>query len=318
MLVLDGSMGEGGGQILRSALALSLVTGQPFVLERIRANRERPGLQRQHLTAVFAAAEIGSARVEGAELGSMRLAFRPQGIRSGSFRFEPRMHDNGEKVVLGVKIPRGGGKRDGEIVLDLLAKHPSTARFIATKLARRFVSDEPLASLVDRAAARFQQSDGDIREVVRTIITSKEFFDASAYRAKVKTPFEFVASAVRASGVEPNNPQAMIQALRQLGAGYRATVLVDADGVPRAYAGWRVLEFLASGRHVYVDDLVTDAAARSQGLGAALLDWLKAEARRLGCTRLQLDSGTQRKDAHAFYLREGLRIEGFHFGIALD
>lgn len=108
------------------------------------------------------------------------------------------------------------------------------------------------------------------------------------------------------------------QALRQLGAGYRATVLYDADGVPRAYAGWRVLEFLASGRHVYVDDLVTDAAARSQGLGAALLDWLKDEARRLGCTRLQLDSGTQRKDAHAFYLREGLRIEGFHFGIALD
>lgn len=137
--------------------------------------------------------------------------------QGGGFRFEPRMHDNGEKVVLGVKIPRGGGKRDGEIVLDLLAKHPSTARFIATKLARRFVSDEPLASLVDRAAARFQQSDGDIREVVRTIITSKEFFDASAYRAKVKTPFEFVASAVRASGVEPNNPQAMIQALRQLG-----------------------------------------------------------------------------------------------------
>ena len=100
--------------------------------------------------------------------------------------------------------------------------------------------------------------------------------------------------------------------------GFVNPVLVDADGVPRAYAGWRVLEFLASGRHVYVDDLVTDATARSQGLGAALLDWLKAEARRLGCTRLQLDSGTQRKDAHAFYLREGLRIEGFHFGIALD
>ena len=108
------------------------------------------------------------------------------------------------------------------------------------------------------------------------------------------------------------------QALRQIEAGYRATVLYDPDGVPRAYAGWRVLEFLASGRHVYVDDLVTDAAARSRGLGATLLVWLKAEARRLGCTRLQLDSGTQRKDAHAFYLREGLRIEGFHFGIALD
>lgn len=107
------------------------------------------------------------------------------------------------------------------------------------------------------------------------------------------------------------------QMLRQLDAGSRATVLYDGDGVPRAFACWRVLEMLAVGRHVYVDDLVTDAAARSRGYGKALLDWLKAEAKRLGCARLQLDSGTQRCDAHAFYLREGLRIEAFHFGMAL-
>ena len=107
------------------------------------------------------------------------------------------------------------------------------------------------------------------------------------------------------------------QVLRQFADGYRATALYDAAGVPRAFAGWRVREFLSAGRHVYVDDLVTDEAARSQGHGKAMLDWLKAEARRLGCARLQLDSGTFRKDAHAFYLREGLRIEAFHFGIAL-
>jgi GNAT superfamily N-acetyltransferase len=107
------------------------------------------------------------------------------------------------------------------------------------------------------------------------------------------------------------------QVLRQFGEGYHATALDDAAGVPRAFAGWRVHEFLANGRHVYVDDLVTDEAARSQGHGKAMLDWLKAEARRRGCARLQLDSGTFRKDAHAFYLREGLRIEAFHFGIAL-
>lgn len=107
------------------------------------------------------------------------------------------------------------------------------------------------------------------------------------------------------------------QMQRQIAAGCRATVLFDGDGIPRAFACWRVLEMLAVGRHVYVDDLVTDAAARSRGHGKAMLDWLKAEARRLGCTRLQLDSGTQRQDAHAFYLREGLRIEAFHFGIAL-
>ena len=106
------------------------------------------------------------------------------------------------------------------------------------------------------------------------------------------------------------------QALRQIAAGYRATALYD-GGVPRAYAGWRVQEFLVHGPHLYVDDLVTDETARSLGYGKALLDWLKSEAGRLGCVRLQLDSGTHRKDAHAFYLREGLRIESFHFGIAL-
>ena len=105
--------------------------------------------------------------------------------------------------------------------------------------------------------------------------------------------------------------------LRQIATdGCRASVVYD-DGVPRAFAVWRVMEMLAVGKHVYVDDLVTDASVRSRGYGKAMLDWLKAEAKRLGCARLQLDSGTARKDAHAFYLREGLRIEAFHFGIAL-
>lgn len=107
------------------------------------------------------------------------------------------------------------------------------------------------------------------------------------------------------------------QALRQFDEGFHATGLY-VDGTPRAFAGWRVMEFLAIGKHMYVDDLVTDATTRSQGHGKTLLHWLKAEAKRRGCVRLQLDSGTQRKDAHAFYLREGLRIESFHFGIALS
>ncbi len=106
------------------------------------------------------------------------------------------------------------------------------------------------------------------------------------------------------------------QSLRQLAGGFMATALYD-DGIPRAFAGWRVLEMLATGKQVYVDDLVTDETVRSRGYGKAMLGWLKAEAKRLGCARLQLDSGTFRKDAHAFYLREGLRIEAFHFGIAL-
>ena len=134
----------------------------------------------------------------------------------GSFQFNGAVHDNEPKAVLGKTIT-AGGKRDGEQVLDILASHPSTAKFIATKLARRFVSDEPPASLVDRAAKVFLDTKGDLREVTRAIITSPEFFSTEARRAKVKTPLEFVVSAVRAPGAEVINPQQLIQGLRTLG-----------------------------------------------------------------------------------------------------
>jgi uncharacterized protein (DUF1800 family) len=135
----------------------------------------------------------------------------------GEFRFEPRMHDDGDKIVLGQRIKSGGGIKDGEQILDMLARHPSTATFIATKLVRRFVADEPPASLVSRAAAKFTATDGDIREVVRVIVMSPEFFAPASYRAKVKTPLEFVASAVRASGVNLPTAAPVMQALRELG-----------------------------------------------------------------------------------------------------
>ena len=103
--------------------------------------------------------------------------------QGGGFHFDPRRHDDGEKIVLGQRIKAGGGQSDGDAILDLLARHPSTARFIATKLARRFVADDPPAALVDRAARRFKDTDGDIREVVRTIVTSPEFL-GDGYRAQ--------------------------------------------------------------------------------------------------------------------------------------
>jgi uncharacterized protein (DUF1800 family) len=118
--------------------------------------------------------------------------------------------------VLGRTI-KAGGKKDGEQVLDILASHPSTARHIALKLARRFVSDNPPAELVERAAQRFRETDGDIREVVRTIVTSPEFFAAVSYRAKIKTPFEFVVSAVRAARVDTVSVLPFVQSLRDLG-----------------------------------------------------------------------------------------------------
>ncbi|HJR66847.1 MAG TPA: DUF1800 domain-containing protein [Gemmatimonadaceae bacterium] len=137
--------------------------------------------------------------------------------RSGGFIFRPAMHDAGEKVVLGQRLSAGRGMEDGEQVLDIVAAHPSTARFIATKLARRFVSDDPPASLVDRAAEMFRRSDGDIREVVRTIVTSQEFFSSAAYRAKVKSPFELVASALRALNAVPDMTPRSAQVVARLG-----------------------------------------------------------------------------------------------------
>ena len=140
---------------------------------------------------------------------------RPRSAEAGQFWFNPRMHDAGDKVVLGQTI-RGGGVEEGERVLDLLARHPSTARFIATKLARRFVADQPPPSLVERAAATFRSTDGDLREVVRVIVTSPEFFDPAARRAKVKTPFEFVVSSLRVTGSDVDTV-ALARTLQQQG-----------------------------------------------------------------------------------------------------
>jgi uncharacterized protein (DUF1800 family) len=135
--------------------------------------------------------------------------------QGGGFVFRPQMHDFGEKTVLGQAFPAKHGQDEGERVLDILASHPSTAHHIAFQLSQRLVADEPPASLVDRAADVFLKTHGDLREVTRTIVTSPEFFAADAYRAKVKTPFEFIVSAVRMSGATINNAQAIIGELRQ-------------------------------------------------------------------------------------------------------
>ena len=118
--------------------------------------------------------------------------------QGGEFYFDPKRHDRGAKVVLGVKIPAGGGIEDGEKVLDILARRPPTAHFISKKLAMRFVADDPPASLVDRMAHTFLKSGGDLRAVMKTMIESKEFWSVGAYRSKIKSPLELVASAVRA------------------------------------------------------------------------------------------------------------------------
>ena len=132
------------------------------------------------------------------------------------FKFDERLHDPDPKIVLGKKI-HAGGMKDGEEVIALLSKNPNTARFISTKLARRFVSDAPPAALVDRMAKTFQKSDGDIREVLRTMIYSPEFWSKDAVRAKVKTPFELVVSSVRALGTDVDTPMPLVSWVGRIG-----------------------------------------------------------------------------------------------------
>jgi uncharacterized protein (DUF1800 family) len=175
----------------------------------------------------------------------------------GGYRFAPALHDDEAKVVLGHVIKAGGGERDGEQVLDIVARHPSTARFISTKLARRFVSDTPPQALIDRMAATFGKTDGDLRAVMTVLLTSKEFLSADADRVKVKNPFEFVVSSLRATGADVMNALPVVRAIGQLGmplyqcqppTGYKDTAetwvntgaLVNRMNVAAAIAGGRL------------------------------------------------------------------------------
>jgi uncharacterized protein (DUF1800 family) len=135
---------------------------------------------------------------------------------AAGFVFDPRRHDVGGKVFLGATIA-GGGMAEGERALDMLARHPSTARFIAQKLVRSFVADEPPAPLVTRLAERFVATDGDIRAVLATLLASEEFWDEGAYGAKFKTPYEYVVSAARATGVSVLNVRPLVGTMAQLG-----------------------------------------------------------------------------------------------------
>ncbi len=136
--------------------------------------------------------------------------------RGGGFKFDSRMHEPGSKTVLGHRI-KENGEKEGLEVLHLLARNPNTAHFISQKLAMRFVSDDPPAALVERMAKTFLKKDGDIREVLKTMFNSREFWAPEAYRAKVKTPLEFVVSAVRASGADVKDARPLIGTLNNLG-----------------------------------------------------------------------------------------------------
>jgi hypothetical protein len=132
------------------------------------------------------------------------------------FRYENRRHEPGTKIVLGHKISEAG-EREGVEVLHMLAESPATARFISTKLATRFVSDNPPPALIDRMSKKYLKTHGDIRAVLREMIKSRDFWTSDTYRAKVKTPLEFVASAARATNADVTNAGSLVQALDRLG-----------------------------------------------------------------------------------------------------
>jgi uncharacterized protein (DUF1800 family) len=139
---------------------------------------------------------------------------RPQ--RGGGFKFDENRHEPDTKKVLGKKI-KEHGEQEGRELLHMLATRPATAKFISRKLAIRFVGDEPPQSLVDRMAKTYQHSNGDISAVLTTLFHSPEFWAADAYRAKVKTPLEYVVSAARASSANTDNMLPLVNALRDMG-----------------------------------------------------------------------------------------------------
>ena len=152
----------------------------------------------------------------------------------GTFLFDPKRHDDGAKSVLGVDLPANGGIDDARKILDVLAHHPSTARFISTKLVRHFVSDTPPDALVQRAAQTFTQSDGDIRAVLSAILHSDEF--KNSFAQKIKRPLDLIVSALRAVDAQLMDTRAIAMALRLLGQGlYQHSA---PDGYPDYGTAW--------------------------------------------------------------------------------
>lgn len=247
---------------------------------------------------------------------------------TGAFAFHPNAHDTDAKVILGHTLPAGRGIEDGEEVLDIVSHHSATAHFIAHKLCVRLVSDDPPPTLVDRAAATFASTDGDIRQVVWTIVTSPEFFSRAAYHTKVKTPFEVVVSATRALDAAPDSTPRTAQVIARLGEpifghqapnGYSETgdawintgailnrinfgLAVAADRIPgTSVEQWPVAQQLAD----------KPRASQVDGVISALLGGdASPDTRRIlmSGTHPLLPAGTAEADPHGFAQIVGLAI----------
>ncbi len=210
--------------------------------------------------------------------------------RDPRFVFRPRQHDRGVKHVLGETIPAGGGEDDGDRVLEIVLRHPSTARFLATKLVRRFVSDEPPPELVARVAQRYLDTDGDIRSMLRAIFSSPEFWSRRALRSKMRSPLELVAASARALGADVDDPLLLARQVGRMGeplfacvppTGYADTALAwVASGALVARIDFGLA--LASGK---LDGVAVDLAPLAQDAGDPA-EVLARASRRLGAAEL--------------------------------
>jgi hypothetical protein len=191
-------------------------------------------------------------------------------FRKGRVELDPALHDNGEKHVLGQRIPGGGGARDLEALIDIATSHPATARHLATKLCRRFISDTPPASAVETVAAAFRTSAGDIPTTLRALFRTDAFRAPETRRSKLKRPFHLVASALRTTGARTDGGPRLLDALRSMGQSpFQFPTPDGAPDVAEAWTGtllwrWRLALSLADGS---IPRTSVDGAALLSGAG---------------------------------------------------
>ena len=228
------------------AMLFYLDNWQSSVLREYPATKDKPARKSGGINENYARElmELHTLGVDGGytqkDVQEVARCFTGWTIRKpndeGIFYYNPVQHDNGEKIVLGTRIAAGGGIGDAEKVLDILAKHPSTARFIATKLARRFIGDDPPKAVIDRAAQVFLRTDGSIRETLKSIIESPEFTSPAAYQAKVRSPFEFVAASLRATAAETDANRPILDWIARMGQPIYGHL--TPDGYPDRSSEW--------------------------------------------------------------------------------
>ncbi|HTD23151.1 MAG TPA: DUF1800 family protein [Terriglobales bacterium] len=258
-----------------------------------KAQQQRRGLNENYAREIM---ELHTLGVDGGytqkdvtELAKVLTGWtirEPQ--RGGDFEYNEHMHQPGSKSFLGQTI-KEDGQHEGERAIEMLAKSPSTAKFISRKLAMRFVSDTPPQALVDRMAQTYLKSDGDIREVLRTMFKSPEFWATDSYRAKVKTPLEFVVSSIRATNADVSNVQPLVGTLNRMGmplygmqppTGYsmkqeawvNSSALLDRMNFALALGNGRLNGIQIDQQHIFNGTTPTDAAAAQAVLEQALLD----------------------------------------------